>query len=77
MKAVQDYLLIGRIDGRSTSRRQRRCSQAADAMRLVARWTEKGFNGFWLFGPFDAAGQRSQVATWTVAPKAEQETDHA
>lgn len=51
------WLLIGRVDGKSASRRQRRFATEDKARAAVVRWRRDGFNTWWLMGPGDEREQ--------------------
>jgi hypothetical protein len=57
------FVLIGRKDGRSTSRRQRRFPDHAAVNRAVTRWRRERFTTWWIFDRPDGR----LVAQWRDA----------
>lgn len=55
MAADSKFVLIGRKDGSSSSRRQHAFADGPATARAITRWEDEGFNGFWVYGPVLAA----------------------
>lgn len=61
------HLLIGRINGKSATRRQRRFKDQDAIDRAIARWTTEGFNVFWHYGPgSDNEVARPLIRQWNL-----------
>ena len=62
MAVNSKYILIGRINGSSSSRRQQAYSSETAARKAADRWeSSEGFNTFWLYGPRAAAAAERPI----------------
>lgn len=68
MAGAAQHLLIARMNGSSSSRRQRGFDGPADTLRAIKRWEAQGFNGFWVYGPRPTPGDaRPVIGQWSRA----------
>lgn len=59
-----DYLLIGRVNGKSSSRRQDVFADAQVTIDAIQRWEAEGYNTFWVYGPAEGVAVRPLVGKW-------------
>lgn len=67
MAAPEKHLLIARINGKSSSRRQRAFKDAPTTLKAIERWEAEGFNTFWVYGPVATRSSlrvRPELAHW-------------
>ncbi|MFJ4686530.1 hypothetical protein [Streptomyces sp. NPDC088789] len=65
----ESMLVIGRVNGSSSSRRQLRCATVEEGEALLREWAAEGYNTFWtevgetgLCKPFDLVdGERVEI----------------
>lgn len=63
MAAEDKHLLIGRKNGSSSSRLQRGFAGVDRTVAAIKRWEAEGFNGFWVYGPYED-GVRPLIGSW-------------
>ncbi len=64
MKQALPYLLVGRINGRSSSRKTRRFEDVPAAEAAAEKWGRTGYNVFWIFGPAEEGNPSGLLREW-------------